>query len=688
MRSMSAASRNSGLCWVLLFAVSLLALATPPSLAAQETAEIDAGFRAVLSLEGIGGPRLAPDGTRVAYSVTTTDWDANRYDTEIWIAGPDIEPYQLTRTADGSSGSQRWHPHNGTLAFAASRSGSRQIYMIHPDGGEAIQLTDLDGGVGSFAFSDDGNWIAYSAADPESEVAEQRAELYGGYAVEDAEFRMTHLWVIAADGEGAARRLTEGDYTVGSFAWSPDGSRIAFDHRPTTQVGSFPMADISWVEVATGIVSALVTDDGPDSGPSWSPDGTEVLYATNAGANPYYGNTELAVVPRDGGDRRVLTGAFDENPGQVDWRAEGIWFSASQRTRRALFLLEPATGVVTERLAEPELLSSFDFSADGEVVVVEAAGRDSLEELYLVRIADLGKQQLTNMTAQVADWSLGSREVISWTSEDGTEIEGVLYKPVDFDPARRHPLVVVIHGGPTGTSRPVLVPGSVYPVTQWLQKGAMVLMPNYRGSAGYGADFRALNVRNLGVGDAWDVMSGVQRLVDAGIADPDRLGSMGWSQGGYISAFLTTNTDMFGAISVGAGISNWMTYYVNTDIHGFTRQYLEGTPWNDPEIYAKTSPMTNINNAVTPTLIQHGEFDARVPTPNAYELYQGLQDVGAETELVIYKGFGHGISKPKERLAATWHNWIWFGRHLWGESWKMPLGDEKAAPAESEDSES
>ena len=171
------------------------------------------------------------------------------------------------------------------------------------------------------------------------------------------------------------------------------------------------------------------------------------------------------------------------------------------------------------------------------------------------------------------------------------------------------------------------------------------MMPNYRGSAGYGAEFRALNVRNLGVGDAWDVLSGVEALVERGVADPDRVAAMGWSQGGYISAFLTTTSDRFRAISVGAGISNWMTYYVNTDIHGFTREYLKATPWDDPEVYAKTSPMTTIQQASTPTLIQHGEFDARVPTPNAYELYQGLQDVGVETELIIYKGFGHGITK-------------------------------------------
>ncbi len=186
----------------------------------------------------------------------------------------------------------------------------------------------------------------------------------------------------------------------------------------------------------------------------------------------------------------------------------------------------------------------------------------------------------------------------------------------------------MIHGGPTGTSRPVKVQmGGVYPIELWLARGAVVLEPNYRGSAGYGEKFRSLNVRNLGVGDAWDVLSGVDHLIAQGIADPNRMGVMGWSQGGYISAFLATHERQpFKAISVGAGISNWMTYYVNTDIHPFTRQYLKATPWDDPQIYALTSPMTNIKRAKTPTMIQHGELDLRVPIPNAYELYQGLQD--------------------------------------------------------------
>ncbi len=204
--------------------------------------------------------------------------------------------------------------------------------------------------------------------------------------------------------------------------------------------------------------------------------------------------------------------------------------------------------------------------------------------------------------------------------------------------------------------------------TVWLAQGALVLEPNYRGSAGYGEKFRTLNVRNLGIGDAWDVISGIDDLVAKGLVDNDQVGTMGWSQGGYISAFLTTHDSArFKAVSDGAGISDWMTYYVNTDIHPFTRRYLKATPWDDPEIYRQTSPITYIKNAKAPTLIQHGEKDPRVPIPNAFELYQGLRDQNVPVRLIVYKGFGHGLTKPKANRAAMEHNLAWFGHYVFGE---------------------
>ncbi len=658
-----------------------------PSPEAERVVEGAPTFREVLDLRSVGSVAVAPDGSAVAWTVRSTDWDENRYDTEIWLAkrvadGSYGEPFQFTRTADGSSTSPAFSPDGQWLGFVSSRPTGEakddpesQLFRIPLGGGEAQPLTSSEEGVQSFAWSPDSRYVAY-LANEKDETAEQREKSYGSFHIEDDGLTYSHLFLQENVPDAEARQLTSGeDFSVDALEFSPDGKWIAIEHRPRPQIDDFPKADLSLVSVETGERRDLVTQAGGDSLGFWSPDGSSLLFGSPMGGNDYYGNSELGLVDIASGAIESLSESFDESANATAWHAEhGILFVASQRTRRSLFRLDPATGTIERLELEGDVIGSSALSRDGSTLAWTSESGDRLSEVFVASATDLSApQQLTRETDQVADWPLGTREVTTWTSRDGTEIEGVLYLPEGHDRTEAAPLMVVIHGGPTGTSRPDLIGGYVYPIEQWLAKRALVLMPNYRGSAGYGEDFRALNVRNLGVGDAWDVESGVDALVESGLVDPTMVGAMGWSQGGYISAFLATTSDRFKAISNGAGISNWMTYYVNTDIHGFTRQYLEATPWDDPEVYAKTSPMTYIKGARTPTLIQHGEFDERVPPPNAFELYQGLQDVGVPTRLILYHGFGHGITKPKERLAAVWHNWQWFERWMWGNEVELPL---------------
>ena len=331
--------------------------------------------------------------------------------------------------------------------------------------------------------------------------------------------------------------------------------------------------------------------------------------------------------------------------------------------------MNPATGAIA-RVSAPDALMGGGFSIDRDSrrVAFTAGSPTTLPELFVSDVDAFAPKALTDMTAQAADLIVGTREVISWKSKDGAAIEGVLIKPADFDPSKKYPLLCIIHGGPTGIDRPILLAETrTYPADIFAGRGALVLKVNYRGSAGYGEKFRSLNVGNLGVGDAWDVLSGIDHLIAKGWVDPARIGSMGWSQGGYISAFLTTTSDRFKAISVGAGISNWATYYYNTDITPFTINYLGDDPADDPAIYAKTSPMAYIKQAKTPTLIQHGELDRRVPIANGYELRQGLEDRRVPVEMIVYKGFGHGITKPRAQRAVMQHNLAFFNHYIWGD---------------------
>lgn len=645
-------------------------------------------FEAVISLRSVGSPAISPDGRTIAYTVRSADWEENRFDTEIWLVREGEPPFQLTRTATGSSGTPRWSPDGGLVAFLADRGKQQQIYLMRTTGGEAWALTAGEDDVADFAWSPDGRRMAFTRSEPEREADKARQERYGEFAVEDEDYRQRHLWVVdvpavAGDSAPPPTRLTgDSTFTVRGFAWSPDGSAIAFEHAPEPLINSWMRADISILDVRTGAIRPLVRAPGYDGSPVWSPNGRWILFRSDDGdtTSNFYRNRQLFRIAAVGGERVRLAADLDENAGVVAWTPTGIYVVAWRQAKRHVFRVDPNGGATRLFADSPEHIWSVDFTPDGRALALSGATGATLTEIYRGRAARYRPVAVTSMTHQIRDWGLGTSEMIAWTSRDGARIEGVLHKPKDFDPSRRYPLFVQIHGGPTGIDVPTPTPGGVYPLLQWLAKAALVLRPNYRGSAGYGEAFRSLNVRNLGVGDAWDVLSGVDHLITQGIVDTTRMGAMGWSQGGYISAFLTTTTDRFAAISVGAGISNWVTYYANTDIHPFTRQYLRATPWEDPEIYTKTSPMTYIRQAATPTLIQHGEFDRRVPIPNAYELYQGLQDMGVPTKLVVYKGFGHGITKPKERLAAMWHNWQWFAQHLWHEDVALPLADGTSRP--------
>jgi dipeptidyl aminopeptidase/acylaminoacyl peptidase len=622
-----------------------------------------------LNLKTAASPRISPDGRFVAYTVSETNWEENSFDTQIWMVMTSTgERYQLTHAKKPAS-DPRWAPDSKRLAFLSNRDGSQQIYVISPAGGEAIPLTHFDGGVTDFEWSPDGHTIAFSSSGADSKARKDRKEKYGEFEIVEGDYTMVQLWTLNLDDEKAKPEpLTTGtQFSVGGFHWSPDSKRLAFSATRDPDLSSSDTSDIYVVRLSDKYVKKLVDSPGADRNPIWSPDGAQIAY--EAGREFSFLNSHLAVIPAEGGKPRVVSESFDEDPRLISWSSTGIYFEAMQRTSSHLFRANPATGAV-EKISGPAeaQIGAASFTQDYSRAAFTCASPNMYPEVCTSALSSFAPKPVTNMKDQLKGWKLATREIFEWKSKDGAQIEGILIKPADFDPAKKYPLLVVIHGGPTGIDRPSLAGDRTYPIEMFAAKGAVILRPNYRGSAGYGEKFRSLNVRNLGLGDADDVISGVDAMIAKGYIDRDRVGSMGWSQGGYISAFLTTYSTRFKAISVGAGISDCMTYYVNTDIHPFTRNYLKATPWEDPEIYRKTSPISYINQAKTPTLIQHGELDKRVPIPNGYELYQGLKDRGVPVKMIVYKGFGHAINKPKQQRAVMEHNYEWFSQWIWGET--------------------
>jgi dipeptidyl aminopeptidase/acylaminoacyl peptidase len=669
----------------LIGAVSLLA--APALVAGPAGAAKAPTITQSLEMVTFGSPKISPDGRKVVYEASSTNWDTNAFDTSLWLA--DVASGQKRRLtlAVKSSSDAAWSPDGRWIAFLSDRPGAlpkspadkRQLYVMPADGGEAQQLGVFEKGANSFDWAPDSKSLAVAAETPEPKAMKDRKETFGDYHVIHADYGLVQLWRVALPTVDAAGRvgpvaapvaITHSEtFSVDGFAYSPDGKTIAFSaQRDPDLISAFTSA-IYTVSLTDGAVKKIVEAAGPNTDPHWSPDGAQIAFRAAPGAKYFfYANQKIAVVGRDGGPVKVINPGFDEDAAILRWAPEGLYFAGRHGTDAGLYLADPA-GLTFRAIALPgsAIAARFSFSDDFRHVVYTGAGANQFPEIYAANLPAPMPVQLTHGGDQFAGLAISKRELVTWKSGDGAQVEGVLYKPADFDPKRKYPLLVVIHGGPTGIDTPTLGPDRYYPVERFVEKGALVLRPNYRGSAGYGERFRSLNVRNLGVGDYADVISGVDALIAKGFVDKDKVGAMGWSEGGYISAFITTSSDRFKAVSVGAGISDWMTYYANTDITPFTVQYLKATPWDDPKIYAKTSPITYIAHAKTPTLIQQGSADRRVPVANSFELRQALEDKGVPVKMVLYDGFGHPINKPKQQRAVMEENENWFGHYIFGE---------------------
>src|ERR1044072_175132 len=382
----------------------------------------------LLTLKSIGGAQISPDGKYVAYTVTSADFKQDAFVTQIWLVetgGEQHSPLQLTR-GDKSSTNPRWSPNGEWLAFTSNRiEDKNQIFVISPAGGEAIQLTKSETAISGFAWSEDGNTIAYTATEPVPQISKDRKDYLGDYEVVRRDYNFAHLWTFdVKDAMNAPlvgkQRTKKKDFSVDSFAWSPDGSRIAFSATVNPDLIQGVTSDIYLLNLANDAITKLVAQPGPDSGPRWSPDGKQIVFSSAMGNTTFFAaNGRLAVVSADGGAPRSISDNFDENPNLIDWRTDGIYFSGQQKTASHLFRLDPTSSKVT-RITGPDNLmaGSFSLMRDGKELAFVAATPKSINELFVADLKNFSARPLTNLNDQTNSLLLGTREVISWKSTD------------------------------------------------------------------------------------------------------------------------------------------------------------------------------------------------------------------------------------------------------------------------------
>ncbi len=646
---------------------------------------------------------------------------------------------RMTYTDDKNERSPTWSRDGRFFVFASDRDSdddNDQLYLMRPDGGEARRITDAEDGVSNFAFSDDGQWLAYRSGEsgqeqlfrlqvqgidtataeeltddaagvedwewapdsrriyfarPDNVDADERlrTEMKFTVDVRNQETPLSSLWVLELDSLQATRLTDDASMSVTSFTVSDDGRWVGFTgssaERYERNITEERInADLYLLETSTGYVERLTDNhEVGEGGMSFSPDGRLLAFSA-PGDMDAYSMKNRRVYVREVADRggvfRQVGSGFDGHASPSFWSDDGstIYFNGGVRVTSQLHSVDVASDTVQQLTHEAAALR-VSRDDDSGVLLINYSDPSTPPTLFTVAsVQEMGTRsawkQLVDVNRQIEGLALGEETEITWTSTDGKQVGGVLVKPVSYEEGKRYPLIVAIHGGPAGAD--TLRFNGGYGSQVYAGAGYAVLKPNYRGSSNYGEEHRTAIVGDYFPQGYDDIMTGVDHLIAEGIVDPDRMGALGWSAGGHWSNWILTHTDRFKAISSGAGTSNWISMYAQSDVQRNRQFYLgNDLPYDNYDAYWEQSPMKYIKNAKTPTMIHVVEGDPRVPSPQSVELHMALKKLGVPTELYMYPGRSHGIPDPRNRLVKAVSEMAWMDYYVRGIGEKFAWRD-------------
>ena len=642
----------------------------------------------LIDLPSVGSPRLAPDGSQILYTRSGTDWKKNGRTTHIHRINADGSgEVQLTNGEEGES-SPRWSPDGMRVAFLAKRGedSETQIYGMRNSGGEASPLTEHGSSVRSIQFSPDGRHIYFTAPNAKTPEEKKKDELADDVFAFDEDYKQHHLFRVAADGAGPqqADRITEGDYSVIGFQLSDDGMRIAHHRSLSPLVDNRDEGEVWIMDVDGGNAVQLTDNTVSEFGAQLSPDGTQLMFLSDSSADfETYFNDNIFVMPAAGGAHRVLYEDMTHEVNSARWAPDGsIYFTANTGVRTELFHGTMEDAAPTALTAGDHSLSGWNFQASAGQHVFGISNRENNGDLHLLPANGGDPVKVTSVFDYLAEtFELPVQEAIRWKGEDGAEVEGLLYYPLDYQEGQRYPLIVQTHGGPAASDKFSFGRWSSY-VQVATARGWAVFKPNYRGSTGYGDDVLRDMVGHYFNQSHLDVMTGVDHLIELGIADGDRMAKMGWSGGGHMTNKIITHTGRFKAAASGAGAVNWISMYGTSDVRIYRTPWFGGTPWQEDapiDTYWGHSPLKDIYKVTTPTIVLVGENDVRVPPNQSVELYRALKTNGVDTHLYIAPREPHGWQELRHELFKVNVELDWFERHVRGieYEWEMAPGDDE-----------
>ena len=608
---------------------------------------------------------ISPDGMRVAWVESHEDPETGAESLSIYTRDPHPGGAVVRVTAgDGSAAFHEydiaWSPDGKRLAFLsdAEKPGQLQLYTVDLPAGHVHRITRVASALQRPSWSPDGKSLAILLTENAPRKPGPLEPVMAETGVISEQIFNQRITTVDLK-SGKVRQVSPADLYVHEYEWSPDGKAFVATAAPGPGDDNWYIAQIYTIAADTGKTTSIQKTAMQIANPVWSPDGKQVAFIGGLMSDEGVTGGDIFTLPASGGETRNLTPERKASPTWLRWMPSGqILFTEHTDGAIGIALLDPSGLEVKPLWTEPSKLA-LAVTPDGKnSAVIRASFRNSPE----VWAGPIGQwNQITQVNGALHP-SWGEARSLHWMNE-GFRVQGWLLYPRGFDAARRYPLVVAVHGGPASALESHW-PGTWDYEAMLAAAGYFVFFPNPRGSYGQGEAFTRANVRDFGYGDLRDILAGVNEVLRTVPVDPDRIGITGWSYGGYMTMWAITQTRMFRAAVAGAGIANYQSYYGENQIDQWLIPYFGAPVYDDPAIYARSSPITFIKNVKTPTLILVGERDGECPLPQSYEYWHALKTLGVENEFVVYAGEGHRIANPEHRRDINRRALAWFDAHL------------------------